>query len=190
MNNKGVQISLGLLCTLTLPWVTLAKDNNKEETTHFESGGFIWDTRFLINYIILLAHTQHTAKYMAKSSPPSLTGKKYGTEFITSSSGLQISTLIQVTLPHSLTSSRGQSEDQFLVKSPAPPLASAPVETLGSWPLPPPPGLCWYGCGFEQLLVGGLEGISKKPLLSWDCSITAPNNYMFWFCVNEVMSLD
>lgn len=76
-----------------------------------------------------------------------------------------MSTLIQVTLPHSLTSSQGQSEDQFLVKSPAPPLASAPGGILGSWPLPPPPGLCWYGCGCEQLLVGQLEGISRETVL-------------------------
>lgn len=106
--------------------------------------------------------------------------KKYGIEFITSSSLLQMSTLIQVTLPHSLTSSQGHSEDLFLVKSPAPPLASAPVGTLGSWPLPPPPGLCWYGCGYEQLLVGGLEGISREPLLFSDSYIqrTLSNNML------------
>lgn len=87
--------------------------------------------------------------------------RKYDTVFITPSSLQQTSTFISVTLPHSLTSSQGQSEDQFLLKSPAPPLASAPAGILGSWPLPPPPGRCWYDCGSERLLVGQLEWIKK-----------------------------
>ncbi len=87
-----------------------------------------------------------------------------------------MSALIQVTLPHSLTSSQGQSEDQFLERSPAPPLAAAPVWIPGSWPLPPPPGQCWYGCGYEQLLVGQLEKMIEETLLLCDCCIQKTKN--------------
>lgn len=51
------------------------------------------------------------------------------------------------------------------MKLPAPPLVPAPVGTLGSWPLPPPPGLCWNGSGFEQMLVGGLKETGKGTVL-------------------------
>lgn len=119
---------------------------------------------------------------------PSMTGKNMDIE---SSSPLQMSTLIQVTLPHSLTSSQGQSEDQFLVKSPAPPLASAPVGILGSWPLPPPPGQCWYGYGYERLLVGQLEGISREPLLFSGCYIQKTlNNNICCYVLNPKTFLD
>lgn len=85
---------------------------------------------------------------------PSLIGKK----------NIILNLFHQIILPHSLTSSQGQSEDHFPMKLPAPPLAPAPVGTLGSWPLPPPPGLCWYGSGFELMLVGGLKEMGKETL--------------------------
>lgn len=61
--------------------------------------------------------------------------------------------LILMALPHSLTSSQGCSEDWLQVKSPAPPLASAPAVILGSWRLSPPPGICCYDCDCETLQV-------------------------------------
>lgn len=128
--------------------------------------------RYKVSYQLHNITSTHKAhdRDSEKSYSPSGTRKKYDTGFITSSL-LQIRALIQVTLPHSLTSSQGPSEDQFPVKSPAPPLASAPVGILGSWPLPPPPGRCWYGCGFERLLVGQLEGIQRETRLFSDCYI-------------------
>lgn len=150
-----------LCLLLALPWVTQTrcissfKDGRRQilHQTHFL---FV----FLINCKTLLARTKHNKMHDTDSLPFS-DWRKYDTVFITPSSLQQTSTLISVTLPHSLTSSQGQSEDQFLLKSPAPPLASAPAGILGSWPLPPPPGRCWYDCGSERLLVGQLEWIKK-----------------------------
>lgn len=91
-----------------------------------------------------------------------------------------------MTLPHSLTSSQAQSEGQFLVKSPAPPLASAPAGILGSWPLPPPPGRCWYDCGCGRLLVGRAgENLQNGPLLfsegqQWVAAFHRATKHYWW----------
>lgn len=145
-------------CKLALQWFILCP----EALPHSKMARGEWGVSYQLHNI---ASTHYKMYDGRDSKGSSVTGEKYDIEFITSSSLLQMSTLIQVTLPHSLTSSQGQSGDQFLVKSPAPPLASAPGGILGSWPLPPPPGLCWYGCGCEQLLVGQLEGISRETAL-------------------------
>lgn len=60
---------------------------------------------------------------------------------------------ILFTLPHSLTSYQGHSEDWLQVKSPALPRPSAPAGILGSWHLTPPPGICCYDCDCETLQV-------------------------------------
>lgn len=65
-------------------------------------------------------------------------------------------------LPHSLTSSQGRSEDWLPVKSPAPPLASAPAAILGSCRLSPPPGICCYGCDCETLRVHRVALLNKE----------------------------
>lgn len=115
--------------------------------------------------------------------PPSTTGENFMTpNFITSSTLLRMSTLIQIPLPHSLTSSQGQSEGQFPVKSPALPLASPLVWTLGSWPLSPPPGLCWYGCDYERLL--GRTGVSQEVVLFSECNIQRSLNNNILLCLS------
>lgn len=111
-----------------------------------------------------------------ESRSPLVTQGNYDIEFITP--------LIPVTLPHSLTSSQARSEGQFLVKSPAPPLASAPAGILGSWPLPPPPGRCWYDCGYERLLVGRAgENLQNGPVILWRstmrCCFSLSNQTLF-----------
>lgn len=158
---KNIYISLmfvaDLLCHESLKPEALAHSKMAEE---FYIRYMVFGFFLKINCKTLLARTKHN-KIHDTDSLPFTDWRKYDTEFITPSSLQQTSTLISVTLPHSLTSSQGQSEDQFLLKSPAPPLASAPAGILGSWPLPPPPGRCWYDCGSERLLVGRLEWIKK-----------------------------
>lgn len=111
-----------------------------QKLTHYSKMSYdMFNIRYKYLYCqTLQAYTQQKARHRLQVSD----WRKYDTEFITPSSVQQKGTLIPVALPHSLTSSQGQSEDQFLVKSPAPPLASAPAGILGSWPLPPPPGRC------------------------------------------------
>lgn len=74
---------------------------------------------------------------------------------------------ILITLPRSLTSSQGHSEDWLQVKSPAPPLAAAPARILGSWRLSPPPGICCYGCDCETLEVHRAALWMKETTVIW-----------------------
>lgn len=93
-----------------------------------------------------------------------------------------------MTSPHSLTSFQGQSEDQFPEKSPGPPLASAPAGTLGSWPLPPPPGRGWYGCGYELVDRGLLKRVENVifGLLGTTPHLSPDLNLVFSFCRRDV----